>query len=90
MKSHVELERHSELADAKLGVAEELGWIIAILAGVSAYLKLQNWLAGVAIAAVAYFVATYRYRQQAATAEDAYFRAAGLGKYSRSLESPDA
>lgn len=90
MSNHVELQRHSELADAKLGVAEELGWIIAILAGVSSYLKLQSWLAGVAVAAVAYFLVTYRYRQQAAAAEDAYFRAAGLGKYSRSIEAHDA
>jgi hypothetical protein len=79
-----DLQRQSEVADAELGVAEELGWPLAILAGLVIYLKWDSWLVGVAIAIGAYVLAIYRYRRRAAKAEDRYFRAAGLGKYAGS------
>ncbi|MEJ8840457.1 hypothetical protein [Ramlibacter sp. AN1133] len=81
MDGNEELQNQSELADARLGVAEELGWAVAFLAGLVVYLRWDTWLGGVAAAVVAYWLATFQYRRAAAKAEDAYFRQAGLGKY---------
>lgn len=79
------LERLSAIADARLGVAEELGWFIASLLAVIVYLKMDSsWLAALVAFVGSYYVATYGYRRNAAKAEDAYFRAGDLGKYSRS------
>lgn len=75
-----ELQHKSEIADARLGVAEELGWPIAFLAGVAVHFQWGSWIAAIAAAIMAYWLATYRYRRSAAKAEDSYFRQAGLGK----------
>ncbi len=76
-----ELEHLSQVADAKLGVAEELGWAVAILAAAVVHLKWESWLLTICSAIGSYVLAVYRYRKRAADAEDNYFRAAGLGKY---------
>ena len=81
MENDEELQHKSEIADARLGVAEELGWPIVFLAGVAVHFQWGGWVAAIAAAIVAYWLATYRYRRSAAKAEDAYFRQAGLGKY---------
>jgi len=75
------LQHDSELADARLGVAEELGWAVAFLAGLIVYLKWDTWMGGIAGGVAAYWLATFQYRRAAAKAEDAYFRQAGLGRY---------
>ena len=85
-----DLQHQSEVADARLGVAEELGWAVAIFAGVSVYLKWDSWLFALAVAIGAYLLAVYRYRRRAAQAEDKYFRAAGLGKYASNQGTGDA
>lgn len=79
MIDHLEID--SKLADARLDVAEELGWPVAVLAGVAVYLFLGNWWLPVLAVPITYFGVTYRYRRNAELAEDKYFRAAGLGKY---------
>jgi hypothetical protein len=84
MTTSADLERASELADAQLGVAEELGWPIALLAGTLAYTSWSSWLAAGGIGAAAYALAVFRYRRRSDRAEDAYYRAAGLGKYAKS------
>ena len=76
-----ELQHESELADARLGVAEELGWAIAFLAGLVVYLKWDTWMGGIATGVGAYWLATFQYRRAAAKSEDEYFREAKLGKY---------
>lgn len=81
MSSEIELQHKSEIADAELGVAEELGWAIAFLAGVIVYLKWSNWLIVLPVVFGAYLLAVYRYRRRAACEEEKYFRVAGLGKY---------
>ena len=85
-----ELRHQSEVADAELGVAEELGWPLGILAGLVVYLKWDSWLIAVSVAAGVYVLAIYRYRRRSAQAEDRYFRAAGLGKYAGNRGADDA
>ena len=89
-QSEVELERLSQVADAQLGVAEELGWSADGFAALAAHLKWESWLVTVPVAVVVYLLAIYRYRKRAATAEDNYFRVAGLGKYAGKQVSGDA
>ncbi|MBI4809604.1 MAG: hypothetical protein HY799_11735 [Nitrosomonadales bacterium] len=83
-------ERLSQVADAELGVAEELGWAIAVFAALATYLKWESWLLTAAVGVSAYVLAIYRYRKRAAVAEDIYYRAAGLGKYAGKRERGDA
>lgn len=89
--AHVEeLRRASELADARLGVAEEFAWPVAGLSAALAYATLHHW----AWAAMAFFagfvMSVYSLRKASDRAEDAYFRAAGLGKYMQPPKSPAA
>ena len=83
MTSEEELEHRSALSDARLGVAEELGWAVALLSGAVIYLKWGTWMGAVVGAMAVYYVVTYKYRKDAKKAEDEYLRAAGLGKYLR-------
>ncbi len=76
-----ELEEASKIADAELGVAEELGWGLAGLAAIIVHIKVDNWWLTVASFGLAYWLITLRYRRRSAAAEDAYYRAAKLGKY---------
>lgn len=75
-----ELEVASKIADARLGVAEELGWYAAIAAAMLVGLKLE-WWAGVVALYPVYYILTLRYRNAASAAEDAYFRHARIGRY---------
>lgn len=81
MSADDDLERRSELADAKLGVAEDLAWAVAVLAAIATHLKWESWLFTVPVAIAAYFIATFSYRREASKAENEYFRSAGLGKH---------
>jgi hypothetical protein len=81
MDAELELQHRSEVADARLGVAEDLGWAIAAFGGIAAYLKWDSWLLSIAIAIAFYILAIFKYRKDAAKAEDAYYRVAKLGKY---------
>lgn len=83
------LEHLSELADARLGVAEPFGWavagLVAVLVGVS-----WHWLAGAVALLPMYFTITKPYRVAATKAEEAHHFAAGIGKYSRAMKGDDA
>jgi len=80
------LQHRLEIADAELGVAEELGWTLAFFAGLSAYFAWDKWYVALAIFVGAYVLAIYRYRRRASVAEDEYYRVAHLGKYVRHAE----
>lgn len=88
-QSEVELQRVSELADARLDVAEEFGWAVGAFAALAAHLKWESWLVTLPVAVGTYALAIYRYRKRAAMAEDNYCRAAGLGKYAGNHGSSD-
>lgn len=83
-----ELERQSELADARLGVAEDFAWVVAGLAAMLAYSLEQNWLWALAAFIVGFAVSIYPLRKAADKAEDAYFRAAKLGRYATIWREP--
>ena len=82
MQAHQHLDHLSQLAKARLGVAEDLGWFAAAFAGVSAYLQWNNWLIAVAVFGVGYYALTYSYRKSAKAATDTFHQAAGLGAHS--------
>ena len=79
--TETELKCQSDLADARLGVAEELWWPMAILAAIAIHMQWDNWLLTAASVIAVYFLVTHRYRRAADKAEDEYFRVAHLGKY---------
>ena len=81
-KNDLEAIHHRmDLADAKLGVAKDLGWVAAGFAAVSMYLLLESWLAAIGAFVLIYVVATYKYRKDDKAATDAHERATGTGKY---------
>jgi hypothetical protein len=78
-----DLRRASELADAQLGVAEEFAWPVGSLCAALGYLTLHHWLWAPAAFVVGFVFSTYSLRKAADKAEDAYFKAAHLGKYAQ-------
>jgi cbb3-type cytochrome oxidase subunit 3 len=90
MADATSLEQLSKIADAELGVAEELGWAIAILFAAVVQFLLSSWVLSIAGGFCSYVFAVYRYRKRAAIAEDNYFKAAGLGKYFMSQDQHHA
>jgi hypothetical protein len=76
-----QLQKTSEIHANRLGVAEDLGWIVGLLSAVIVHEKWGGWLIpGVTIFVVFYFV-TLSYRKKDDDARDAYHRAAGIAKY---------
>jgi hypothetical protein len=90
MEEAERLERLSEIADAKLGVAEDLRWIIAVLVAALVYERTDHSFIYAAVAFVAAFALTvYEFREAATKAEDAWLRATSLGKYAPRAETTD-
>lgn len=81
MPPESELERACSVADARLGVADSVGWPGAGFAGIAAYLAWDSWLVAFAIGIAAYVLATHKYKKEHAAAWDAYERATQTGKY---------
>jgi len=79
------IKHRSELADAKLGVAQDVGWVAAGFAAVAIYLLLDSWLAGIGAFVGIYMAATFRYRKEVRAATDAYEKATGTGKNSEAI-----
>lgn len=88
--NEAELKHQSELANARLEVAEELWWSMAIVSATAAHLKWSNWFLTLALFVVVYFIVVYRYRKYADKAEDEYYKVAYLGKYALPYEKEDA
>jgi hypothetical protein len=75
------LNIESELANARLGVAEDLGWLLAIVAAIASHLAFHSWAITIGIGLATYYFCTLKFRRESATADDRYQHAAGLGKY---------
>lgn len=82
-----ELERRAEIELEKLGVAEDLGWGVALFAAFAAYLKWHSWWLAAAVVFGGYFLVTYHYRKRENAASDTYQRASGTGKYYRPTDN---
>lgn len=85
MTSIADLEKRAEIAYAKLGVAEDLGWIIAILASCVVHMYWDNWLLTIASFIAAYTLAIYQYRKEEKAADDDHKRE--VDKYYSELRS---
>ena len=81
METEAELEKRCDVALAKLGVAEELRWFIAIPFGLLLWVEHDSWLLGVAVSIATFFVVPYWYDKDYEAARDAYERATRTGKY---------
>ncbi len=87
MDIELELKHRSEISDAKLGVAEDLGYLLAGLLAALVHQQWDNWLYTFITAIASYIACIYSYRKSALQAEDDYLKTARLGKYSRQQES---
>lgn len=86
--AHIEeLRKASERADAELGVAEKFAPLVAGLSAALAYVTLHHWAWAVVALIAGFVLSVYSLRAAADKAEDAYFRAARLGKYAEPRES---
>lgn len=70
-QTDTELDYQSKIAEAELGVAEELGWHIGFFAGLSVHLLWQNWLVTIATSIFMYVLSIYKWRKKATKAERA-------------------
>lgn len=78
------LEHKSEIADARLDVAEGFGWAVAGLSAVIAGMALHWIVGGLALFPI-YFTITKPFRTEASKAEDAHHFAARMGNHSPAL-----
>jgi hypothetical protein len=86
-----QLEKVADLAGARLGVAEDLAWPIAILSAIAVNLKWGwSWYIAIPLAIAVYFAVRHPYARAEARAEDNHHRAARLGKYMERYEERDA
>lgn len=85
----VRLECAHEIASAELGVAEDFAWLVSILAGTLAG-QYTHWFLGLVAFAASFYFSTSRFRDKESKAQDAYYRAANLGQYSRALAPKDS
>lgn len=76
-----DLDIACKVAGAKLGVAEEMRWPLAILGAAAAYGYSQSWLVAIGVWVAVYWVATYPYNKEYEEAWDQYEKATGTGKY---------
>lgn len=93
MISESELEHASNMADARLGVAEQFSYPLAFFVALAAHFKWESWLLSVPVFGIVFWLSVRSYRKASNEAEDAYYKAAKLGKYSKAMslddESPD-
>lgn len=62
-------------------IAERLGWSCALVGLPSFFAMTESWWISIIAALGVYILMTYPYKRGANSAEDAYHRHAGLGKY---------
>ena len=75
------LERASEIADARLGVAENFALPVATLLACVVYLTWHSWIFAVGAWALGFFLSTYQLRKASNAAEDAHMKATKTGRY---------
>ncbi len=83
-----ELQKTSEIHANRLGVAEDLGWIIGLLSAVIVHEKWGGWLIPAATIFVVFYFVTLLYSKKDDDARDAYHRAAGIAEYRVRSDEP--
>lgn len=81
MNEFKELEKASEIADARLGVAEDFAWTVATLLALVVYLKWDSWIFAVGAWALGFFFSTYHLRKESHAAEEAHMKATKTGRH---------
>ena len=76
-----ELEKASEIADARLDVAEKFAWLVATLFACLALLKWDSWLLAAGAFVLGFFLSIYHLRKESDAAEDAHMKATKTGRY---------
>jgi hypothetical protein len=86
MITETELETRLRIAEARLGVAEELRWFISPLAGIAAQQFWHSWPLSAAVAIIAIFAVPYPFSKAYDKAQDEHEKFTGTGKYWRPKE----
>jgi hypothetical protein len=86
MTPEEELETKTRVADARLGLVEDLRWTIAPLAAIAVQHYWHTWPISVGVGIIAFFAIPYPFSKESDRAQDAYERFTGTGKYWRSKE----
>lgn len=82
-----ELDVRQRIAWAKLEVAEQWCWTIAMLSGAVLQLKWDTWWLSTAVGIAVFFLVPYPYDRAYMAASDEYEKATGTGKYYRQPEA---
>ena len=82
MQTEPELERACQIAGARLRVAEELRWPLAMSGAINAYVFSNSWLIALGIAIAVYILTVHWYDKDYESAWDLYEKATKTGKHS--------
>lgn len=82
-----ELEIRQRIAAAKLEVAEQWCWAVAMLTGAVVQLKWDIWWLSTIVGIAVFFLVPYTYDKDYEAASDKYERATGTGKYYKPPEA---
>ena len=77
------LRLRCDIADARCGVAEELGWPFSLVSALAMYFKWQSLLLAVGVAVVVYYLSVHRYQKARDAAWDKYERVTNTGRFYR-------
>lgn len=81
MLTESELEQRCKIAEAKLGVAEQLRLPMASLAGLLAYSYWKSWIISFVVIVVFMYIVPYWYDKDYEKKMDDYEKFTGTGKY---------
>jgi hypothetical protein len=89
MDAEAEAQKRCDIATAKLGVAEELRFAVAIPCAFAIYLKYDSWIVSIILGVMVFFLVTYWYEKEYDAVHDAYERLTGTGKHWKNPQSND-
>lgn len=87
-KSGAELaaERRCDIATAKLGVAEQFQFIVAVPTSLLLYLQYDSWIVAATGGIAIFFLVVHWYTKEYEAANDAYEQLTCTGKYYKSSD----
>ena len=90
MDAIADAERRCAITTAKLSVAEELRFAVAVPSAFLVYVKFDTWLGALAAGIALFLLVPHWYAKEYDAAWDAYERVTGTGKYYKPSEPSDA